>query len=245
MALQAQDAAIRSKAQDALTNDELPEEIYRSLAQSRIMLAHRLEGWKPSDPRKLEDWFRDAVKAYGEQLRHVCRYLKGWRDYHWTECNLSSIALMAAAVTVFKEDFSLRNLRSRDDKALLAVCERLPALLAAPIANPVVSGQRLDENWSHGQRAEFVEAANELLGNVRSAIATGNSAIAIAELREAFGKRIPNDFRLISADDGLETKSTIAAPAIQISEGERMRRAEAATREVEARGTQSTPWTKH
>jgi hypothetical protein len=62
------------------------------------MLAHRDEGWKPSDPRKLEEWFRAAVRQHGEQLRRVCRYLKNWRDNRWEGCRLSSIALMACTV---------------------------------------------------------------------------------------------------------------------------------------------------
>jgi hypothetical protein len=242
-ALHAEDAGLRAQAENVLATDELPEEIYRNLAQLQIMLAHRVEGWKPSDPRKLEDWFKGEVKGHGEHLRRVCRYLKGWRDFNWEQCRLSSIVLMAAAVEVFRQNTDLAGLESRDDKTLLAVCEQLPAILSRRIENPVVPGQWLDEGWSPELRNEFVQAAEKFLGHVRAAITTGSAAIALTELRDSFGDRIPDDASLIQQDNGLELKSSLAAPAIKTAdESERLRRAELAAREVEARGQQSKPW---
>src|SRR5262249_3584268 len=62
---------------------ELAEDAYRTLPSDRLMLAHRTEGWKASDPRKLEDWFRGSIDDHGKVLRRLCRYLKGWRDFQW------------------------------------------------------------------------------------------------------------------------------------------------------------------
>jgi hypothetical protein len=241
----AADAATRDSLQKRLASDELPDEIYRRLAHSQIMLAHRVEGWKPSDPRKLDEWFRQAVVENGEHLRRVCRYLKGWRDYQWTECRLSSIVLMAAVVEAFRRHPELAKAETRDDKSLLSVCEELSSILSRPIANPVVPGQWLDENWSPEFRAEYVKAAQQLLGYVRSATSNGNAVIAIAELQSGFGERIPDDPKLIADDGGLEIKSAFAAPAIKVvDDGERMRRAEIAARDIEQRGQQSKPWAK-
>ena len=53
---------------DLQESRDLTDEVYRGLSGDQIMLAHRVEGWKPSDPRKLEDWFREAVEKFGEQL---------------------------------------------------------------------------------------------------------------------------------------------------------------------------------
>src|SRR5690606_19907412 len=59
---------------------ELVDSVYRGLGSSEIILAHRDKGWLGSDPRKLEDWFSNAIALYGEQVRRVSRSFKGLRD---------------------------------------------------------------------------------------------------------------------------------------------------------------------
>lgn len=248
VALMAQDARQRVQLFDQLRDSlEFPEDVYGRLRNDQIMLAHRDDGWKPSDPRLLEEWFRDALKTHGEQLRRICRYLKGWRDYQWSACRLASIAIMSAVITAYEE--ALTDVPdNRDDKALLLVAEKLPGLLSNAILNPVVAGQRLDEGWTTGQRTEFVAKANDLLRNIRRAIIEVDEAgAAIAALAAAFGDRIPDDIRLVSSDEdepAPERKAAaLAAPTLIIPSGaEAARRAELAARELESRGPQSKPW---
>lgn len=187
---------------------------YRMLSKDEIMLAHRNEGWKKSDPRKLEDWFVDAVKEYGEQVRTVSRYLKGWKDFQWPEGRLASIALMAAVVAVF-EKASAAIASDRDDLALLRVAEDLPDFLANDIPNPVVEGERLDQGWSAEERSDFVAKARLLAERLADALMqTSDRAVAYEALQEKFGGRIPDDLTLYIPDAGLETKaSDSAAPA--------------------------------
>lgn len=200
-------------AQDSSTlreQIELAEDVYRGLREDQIMLAHRQEGWKPSDPRKLEDWFREALRRHGEQMRRVCRYLKGWRDHNWEACRLSSIALMSCVVTVYDEAGE-KPADNRDDLALLAVAERLPALLQARIGNPVVEGQYLDEGWAPEDRDGFIKEAEALLNWLRDSISGTDSAQrALAILVRAFGDRLPNDHTLIKPEDG----ASVAAPPV-------------------------------
>ncbi len=188
--------------------DELPayEELYATLPDDHIMLAHREEGWKPSDPRKLEDWFRAAIGRHGYQLRRVCRYLKAWRDFRWPGCRLSSIALMACAVTAFDEAHGQFD-NARDDKALLIVADRLPTLLSGAIANPVVDGQRLDEQWGDG-RADFVAQARTLGDTLRSVLASSNRGAAVAGLVALLGGYMPADIDYLSLE-GLDGAPTI------------------------------------
>jgi hypothetical protein len=189
---------------------ELAEDLYRGLREDQIMLAHRREGWKPSDPRKLEDWFRAALREHGEQLRRVCRYLKGWRDHQWESCRLSSIALMACVVTVYDGAAQAPG-DNRDDLALLLVAERLPDLFRGRIANPVVDEQFLDEGWSPDERNAFINQAKALLDWLREAMTGTDSAQrALASLTCAFGCRLPDDYTLIKAEEATE----IAAPAV-------------------------------
>lgn len=30
-------------------------------------------------------WVKDRIREHGQPLRRVCRYLKAWRDFHWSE----------------------------------------------------------------------------------------------------------------------------------------------------------------
>ena len=180
---------------------------YRMLSQDEIMLAHRNEGWKKSDPRKLEDWFINAVKEYGEQVRTVSRYLKGWKDFQWPEGRLASIALMAAVVSVF-EKASAEIASDRDDLALLRVAEDLPDILANDIPNPVVEGERLDQGWSAEERCDFVAKAEALAGRLADALTqSSDRAVAYEALREQFGGRIPDDLTLYVPDVDLETEA--------------------------------------
>lgn len=204
----------QNRGVDFATELLMEDTAYRMLSQDEIMLAHRNEGWKKSDPRKLEDWFIDAVKDYGQQVRTVSRYLKGWKDFQWPKGKLASIALMAAVVSVF-EKASAAIAKDRDDLALLRVAEDLPEFLGKEIPNPVVEGERLDQGWSPEERSSFVAKAKVLAERLADALTqTSDRAMAHEALKEQFGGRIPDDLTLYLPDAGLETKaSELAAPA--------------------------------
>lgn len=188
-------------------NVSFAEQIYPRLPTDQIMLAHREEGWKPSDPRKLEDWFQSAINEHGQQLRRVCRYLKGWRDYNWTSCRLSSIALMACVVTAYDEAVG-SIAENRDDLALQMVANRLPELLERRIPNPVVHGQYLDEGWTRECRADFIAKARNLVMRIDSALTANQSGTVIEHLRAALGDYLPDDEDLVVID------ASIGAPTI-------------------------------
>lgn len=204
----------QSRGVDFTAELMMEDTAYRMLSHDEMMLAHRNEGWMKSDPRKLEDWFVDAVKQYGEQIRTVSRYLKGWKDFQWPEGRLASIALMAAVVSAF-EKASAAIASDRDDLALLRVAEDLPDFLANDIPNPVVEGARLDQGWSPEERSDFVAKARVLAERLRDALTqTSDRTAAFEALKNQFGGRIPDDLTLYVPDAGLETKaSELAAPA--------------------------------
>lgn len=216
---------------------EFQDAVYRQLSAETLMLAHRVEGWKPSDPRKLDEWFSSAIEQHGPQLRRVCKYLKGWRDFQWKdECRLSSIALMAATVQAF-DNLDLSAGLERDDLALLQVAQSLPDFLARRIPNPVVEGQYLDEGWSTEQRNEFVTKASELANRLHRALNRSSTAtLVLKELTKGFGDRIPQDEDLIQVD-------ALSAPYIR-SASERDAAAVAAINEVKNSGTGTQPWTR-
>ncbi|MEO0418772.1 MAG: CBASS cGAMP synthase [Pseudomonadota bacterium] len=197
---------------DQSSNLQFMDQIYETIDPDQIMLAHRKEGWKISDPRLLERWFLSAINEHGEQLRRVCRFLKGWRDHSWEKCRLSSIALMACVVKFYNE--SIDDFVGRDDLALLAVSKKLPGYLSQEIVNPVVEG-RLDEGWDDGDepcRAEFVAQSEQFQSKLSSALATTGKAETLAQLADLFGIHFPKDEGLIVVDgESQESASTSAA----------------------------------
>lgn len=185
------------------------------LSSDKVWLAHRTKGWHQSDPRQIHDWFELKAKLYGPQLRRVCRYVKAWRDWYEKDSPLSSIALMAHVVTVFKElDRVGAREPDRDDRMALAVAQRLPTLLAEPAENPVNPSQFLDDSLSGAQRQRAVNAAAEWHRALERAMGQVFDAARVIEtLRAAFGPRFPNRPDLVSFEGGEETVMSVA-PAV-------------------------------
>jgi len=238
-------AAASGVGASATDEETLFGDVYSTIPYDQIMLAHRIEGWKVSDPRKLEDWFVSAVKTHGEQLRRVARYLKGWRDHTWEKCKLSSIALMACVVRFFEEadvDYV-----GRDDLALQAIAARLPTYLGSTIANPVVPG-RLDEGWDEGGnhcRKEFVSQALSLQRAIGDALSQTRAEDASTRLRRIFGTHFPTKSSLISEETPIEFKSAATAASaatIGISAAEQAARAQSAATALRSAGLASKPW---
>ncbi|WP_267381305.1 MULTISPECIES: CBASS cGAMP synthase [unclassified Sphingomonas] len=194
--LEARDSGMALDEQARFERDVYPE-----LPADRIMLAHRETGWQPSDPRKLEDWFRAAIARHGYQLRRVCRYLKAWRDHRWDCGGPSSIALMSCVVAAFDAGI-VGDDDARDDLALLRVAEDLPGRLEGRLANPVVVDQWLDDGWSAHARREFVDAARVLGRAVRAALGGTSPSVARDRLCTELGPYMPQDEDLYVVDLG-------------------------------------------
>jgi hypothetical protein len=210
-------ARVKSEAED------LADEYYRAVPSDQLMLAHRQHGWEPSDPRKIEDWFQQAIKTYGEVLRRLCKYLKAWRDHHWHRSGLSSLSLMACVVDIL-DGLDLDMLESRDDLAMLAITERLAARLNHPIPNPVMNGTvntGLDRDWSPEERAAYAAKATELHQRISDSLrGTDKAAAVLAQLRLAFGDRVTNDESVIRwqpREDTIKSypKVAVAAPLVR------------------------------
>ncbi|PTA97682.1 MULTISPECIES: cyclic GMP-AMP synthase DncV-like nucleotidyltransferase [unclassified Sulfitobacter] len=199
-----------------LRDEEFADEIYGSLSADEMRLACRDDDgrgkWIPSDPRKLEDWFRDAVREHGDQVRFVSRYVKAWRDEQDLP-GLASIALMWAVVQVFDNHQGYKPFTGRDDLALLAVARALPGLLSEAIPNPVVAGARLDQNWQESDRRAYVSAAADLETKLNAAlIMSSNPQVTVQHMLDALGERFPTDTSLL-VDETVVANEAIAAPA--------------------------------
>ncbi len=167
------------------------------LPSDKVLLAHREEDWKPSDPRKIHEWFLAAVQDYGERLRRECRYLKAWRDFHKLD-HISSIILMVCAWTVFEQIGQL-HVPTRDDLMLLKIAERLPDLFSREIENPADPPEMLGSSWAVDERRAAIKAAAQMLEDLDMAINhSWQSEEAVSLMQAVFGSRIPNRPDLVS-----------------------------------------------
>lgn len=199
--LLAEDIALASAFDRSMLIDTavLDDALYERLNEDELRLALREGKWIKSDPRLLEDWFKQAVEEHGLQVRRVSRYLKGWRDFIWpNECRLSSIILMKCVVDAFDEARGSA-VDSRDDLAMLEVASRLEGYFGGDIRNPRLD-LSLNEHWSPQDRAFFRQKARELYRCMHEAVrGTSSPEDALTILAEVFGPRIPQEIALVSA----------------------------------------------
>ncbi len=185
-----------------------------ALPSDKVLLAHRKDDWKPSDPRKMHEWFLASIEDFGERLRRECRYLKAWRDHHKLG-HISSIILMVYAWTVFEEIGQL-HVPARDDLMLLKIAERLPDLFSREIENPTNPEELLGLGWSHEERRTAIQAASMMREDLDMAINhCWQPEVAVSRIRSVFGSRIPNRPDLISVK--AVAAATVAATPVVYS----------------------------
>lgn len=207
---------IRRAAMDGIhVLSEATIESWDELPSTKVLLAHRVEGWMHSDPRPVKEWFVDQVETRGEQLRRVVRYLKAYRDWTWKSGGPSSILLMAAAAPLFvKQD-------RRDDQALLDVVKQLPTALRSGVSNPINPQESLtDRLRASDDEVDMVEQAAlqfEGLGRqLQAALDAGSAAQACTWMQGLFGPRFPDrpDRVKVSAAASVVAAAIAASPAI-------------------------------
>jgi hypothetical protein len=199
---------------DFMASRKMKIDTWEALESDKVLLAHRKDDWKASDPRKIHDWFLGAVDLYGELLRRQSRYMKAWRDHHELD-HVSSIILMTCVFNVLEEIGHLR-LPRRDDLTLLAVAKRLADLLAGEIRNPAEPEEYLGANWTHEQRRAAVKAAGEMHDQLDMAV---NNCylpdVAVSRMQAIFGDRIPNRPDLVGVHSA-SAAAMAAAPAVVV-----------------------------
>lgn len=186
-------------AKRATEDDAIDERVYRQLASAEIMLAHREQGWIESDPRKLEDWFENAVDILGPAVRELSRCFKGMRDARLDQ-GLSSIAIMACVVAACESIADLDD--KRLDLSLARTARLISRRLADPVDNPAFPGdadKRLCKDWTPEYRKRIGDLFEDVAARMEAATdGTFHKGLALAEARRAFGPRIPADEDLIT-----------------------------------------------
>jgi hypothetical protein len=189
---------------------ELREQTWEDLDD--IVMATRTGTWKASDPEAVSRWFRDRVAEHGEQLRRVNRYLKAWRDFHWSEGGgPTSIALMIATGQAFKPQ------RHRDDLALENSISHLSEVIQGEIRETAIDDGA--EDFNRLTEAERIIVAKKASDLVSALLAARSSADHMKQevihiLQQQFGRRIPSRHDLVEIDNGLESVRTTVAQRV-------------------------------
>jgi len=152
------------------------------------MLAEKGEkGWHGSDPMALTLWFIEYVKAYGDQLRRVVRYLKAWADFQSGRRGKmpSGLILTVLAAQNFRAD-------DRDDVALSDTVAAISVAVnpVFRIYNPVDSHEELTARLTDEQKVSFQEAAADIAA-AASAINTDDREESSKLWRRQLGDRFP------------------------------------------------------
>jgi len=199
-------AALESYGFDSVSAAVTRADKWTALDRDKVLLAHRTESWRSSDPRPLRDWFNEEVKAKGPQLRRVVRYLKAFRDWRWAEGGPSSILLMAAATPLF----GFRD--GRDDLALLDVVAKIPKALREGVVNPTNNEESLTNRLGAENVEEAATAFENLESYLRAAIDASSAEVACKWMIEKFGTRFPDQPTWVKVASVAATIA--AAPAI-------------------------------
>lgn len=191
---------------------EMPEPFWQMI--EGVHLATRAGEWIKTDPEEVARWYNDRLEHHGEQLRRICRYVKGWRDYYWPNCDgPSSVSLMILVARNF-----VPRLR-RDDLALEDAARAIYEGIGQDIYEPVIDGGDADFNRLDAtQRKLGKTLAKDLLDQLWNSRHYGSLNLAqdaIRNVRGQFGNRIADDASFIELDDSadLVRRSTAAAVA--------------------------------
>lgn len=195
---------------ELLTNEEfyMDSLALEAVTPDVIHMAHREEGWLPSDALVIRDWVKSQFRQMGKMIRPVNRFLKAWRDEVWREGGgPSSIFLLAHSLQSFPEKRD--NLTHCD--ALKAVIEELPSVFQRPLLVPCPTTEdkyakedlrsRIDEKTQADYQHEFDELRRQyMLAKTEGAVEANRLLVTL------FGSRLPHDpSRIQVVDDAAAT----------------------------------------
>ncbi|WP_157976539.1 CBASS cGAMP synthase [Parahaliea mediterranea] len=182
----------REHAMGRLFLDE--DQWVQDVSPTVIHLAHRTKGWEPSDPLVIKTWVNDMCQQKDSKIRHICRFLKAWRDEAWQDGGgPSSIFLLAFVIAEYNVEIS-------DYCAQLThVIDRLEFVFDLPLYVPRPTPEdnyaqedlRSADRIPPEKRADFEEKFRVLKHGYQSALLAATPETANAQLQRIFGERLP------------------------------------------------------
>lgn len=151
-------------------------------------LAHKSKGWIESDPKAFTNWFQGFVNDNGQQIRHMVKYLKAWKDH-------KNIDIKGMAITILVcNNFSVT--ANRDDISLLDTVTNIIDSLEDSFHcyKPVTpTDEDLFADISETSKNSILNGLNNLKRKLDIAInEKSNEKEATDILRTVFGDRFPD-----------------------------------------------------
>lgn len=151
-------------------------------------LAHKTKGWVKSDPKAFTKWFQGYVNDNGQQVRHIVKYLKAWKDY-------KNIDIKGMAITILVcENLGLTD--NREDVSLLDTVTNIIDTIEDNFHcfKPVTpTDEDLFENVSETTKSSIITGFKNLKNKLDKAIyEKKNEKEATDLLKKMFGERFPD-----------------------------------------------------
>jgi len=150
-------------------------------------LAHKSKGWIESDPKAFTQWFQNCVNENGQQIRHIVKYLKAWKDYKGVNIKGMAITILVCENYKLTED--------RDDISLLETVTNILDTLEENFQcyKPVIpKDEDLFEDMSESTQNSILDGLRGLQGKLDKAIYNkDNDKEASDILQKVFGDRFP------------------------------------------------------
>jgi hypothetical protein len=177
---------------------------YINNAEGVPMLLRKGKDPVESSAREFSKWFQDKVNAYGDQLRHIVRYLKAWRDHQGGDALLAS----GLGLTILASDNFIAD--DRLDVAFIKAVTRIHSHMSAGgrITKPVRPYENLDDGWTSKEREDYVKKLKTLMDRGNDALDEESKSVASGIWRQIFGSRFPTVE---------EEKTKSAAPYVMVS----------------------------
>lgn len=178
--------------------------------------------WEHSDPKKLYQWFKEAVNGDDrDQLRRLVRYLKAWAAVSFDDApdsRPSSIFLTVVAVEAYQDLWAQRLLGLADDDALFALIKRMHDRLFEDcrVENPVDKNEDLNRMSAEAWEG-FLPRLAALQGIAERADDTDDEASAALIWSEAFSFLMPlPDTDQVEMVDEISGRAVMQLPEVEV-----------------------------
>jgi hypothetical protein len=160
--------------------------------------------WHISDPKSVNNWFKEEVKAKGEQLRDIVKYLKAWID-NQNEKEGETISGFMATILVVKHYIT----SERDDVSFAATIKNIYSDITTnfSIIHPIDEEEVLSDKLDKSEKDRFKKLLGTLVSDASKALDEINKKKACKIWLGEFGERFFNCDKLEDDKGALRTCS--------------------------------------
>jgi hypothetical protein len=145
------------------------------------------EHWEENNPKLFTQWFLDKLKASGEQLRNVCKYIKKWAYYNGWIGDITGFL-----ITILTGDHFCCY-EDRDDISISETLKKIVSHLELDraILRPVVPCKNMIESMSDKEIDTMITHFKQFRDKAVEAVLTDEKEKAHKIWRELFGDEFP------------------------------------------------------